>query len=133
MYMFKNKPKDIGWKFPVNTDSTTGRIKTSSYEDNVAESIKTIVLTKKGERMMKPDFGCNISQYMFDILDVTTLKQVELEIEESIKKWEYRIQNLQVQVQEDSEYEGQLIINVQYNLLNNSDPVVQIYTYDTKN
>lgn len=131
--MLKNKPKNIGWKFPVSADLATGRIKTSSYADNVAESIKLILLTKKGERMMKPDFGCNISRYMFDILDITTLKQIELEIEEAIKKWEYRIDNLQVQVQEDSEQEGQLIINVRYNLLNNSEPVIQTYIYDTKN
>lgn len=131
--MLKNRPKNIGWKFPVSADLATGRIKTSSYADNVAESIKLILLTKKGERMMKPDFGCNISRYMFDILDITTLKQIELEIEEAIKKWEYRIDNLQVQVQEDSEQEGQLIINVRYNLLNNSEPVIQTYIYDTKN
>lgn len=131
--MFKNKPKDVGWKFPVKADLVTGRIKTSSYADDVAESIKIILLTKKGERMMKPDFGCNISRYMFDILDITTLKQIELEIEESIKKWEYRIEDLQVQVQEDKESEGRLIINIQYNLLNNPEPIVQNYIYDTKN
>jgi phage baseplate assembly protein W len=131
--MFKNNTKDVGWKFPVKTDLATGRIKTSSYEDDVAESIKIILLTKKGERMMRPDFGCNISRYMFDILDITTLKQIELEIEEAIKKWEYRIDNLQVQVQEDSENEGRLIINVQYNLLNNPEAVIQNYIYDTKN
>ncbi len=131
--MFKNKPKDVGWKFPVKTDLTTGRIQTSSYADDVAESIKIILLTKKGERMMRPDFGCNINRYMFDILDITTLKQIELEVEEAIKKWEYRINNLQVEVSEDSEQEGQLIINIQYNLLNNSEPVVQNYIYDTKN
>jgi phage baseplate assembly protein W len=131
--MFKNKPKDVGWKFPVKTDLVTGRIKTSSYADDVAESIKIILLTKKGERMMRPDFGCNISKYMFDILDITTLKQIELEIEEAIKKWEYRIEDLQVQVQEDKENEGRLIINVQYVLLNNPEPIVQNYIYDTKN
>lgn len=128
-----NRQKQVGWKFPVNPDLTTGRIKSTSYEDDIAEAIKIILMTKKGERMMRPDFGCNIHKYMFDILDVTTIRQIELEIEESIRQWEYRIDHLEVEVNESDEHLGRLIINVSYTILNRHDVIKQEYIYDTKN
>lgn len=123
----------IGWKFPVKSDLTTGRINSSSYEDDIAEAIRIIIMTKKGERMMRPDFGCNIHKYMFDILDVTTIRQIELEIEESIRKWEYRIDNLEIKVEESTKYSGVLNINVNYSIIGSSDVIKQEYIYDTKN
>jgi len=131
--MPENNVRKIGWKFPVKSDLTTGRIMSSSYEDDIRESIRIIIMTKKGERMMRPDFGCNIHKYMFDILDVTTIRQIELEIEESIRKWEYRIDDLKVQVEESTEYSGTLKINVSYSTLESSDIIKQEYIYDTKN
>lgn len=131
--MLKNNSKGVGWKFPVKPDLATGRIKSSVYEDDIAESIRIILMTKKGERMMRPDFGCNIYKYMFDILDVTTIRQIELEIEDSIRKWEYRVDNLQVEVEESTEYFGMLKINVSYTTLESSDVIKQEYIYDTKN
>ncbi|MCD6482266.1 MAG: GPW/gp25 family protein, partial [Candidatus Izimaplasma sp.] len=53
-----------GWKFPIEVDSTTGRIKTVSYEDDIKESIFIILGTGKGERIMRPDFGSNINKYI---------------------------------------------------------------------
>lgn len=131
--MPRDNEREIGWKFPVKSDLTTGRIKGSSYEDDIAESIKIILMTKKGERMMRPDFGCNIYKYMFDILDVTTIRQIELEIEEAIRKWEYRIDELNVHVEKSMEDSGVLKIEVFYSTLMNPQTVRQEYIYDTKN
>lgn len=133
MHMFKSKIKDVGWKFPVKLDLTTGRIKTSSYEDDVAESIRIILMTKKGERMMNPNFGSDIHKYMFGILDFTTLTQIEFEVRDSVNRWEHRISNLEVQVIESKENTGQLLINIKYTLLQNSNIIKQEYTYDISN
>ncbi len=132
MHMFKTKSKDVGWKFPVRPDLTTGRIKTSAYKDDVAESIKIILMTKKGERMMNPNFGCNINKFMFGILDITTLRQIELEVIEALNQWEHRIDNLEVQVVESKECKGQVLVNVKYTLLNSRDIISQEYMYDTE-
>ncbi len=131
--MFRSKNKDVGWKFPVKPDLTTGRIKTSSYKYDVSESIKIILMTKKGERMMNPNFGCNINKYMFGILDITTLRQMELEVKDALNKWEHRIDNLEVQVIESREHIGQVVINVKYTLLNSIDIITEEYMYDTHN
>lgn len=131
--MVRKKEQFFGWSFPVKANSTTGRIEGSSYRDAIRESIKLIIMTKKGERVMRPNFGCDINKYMFDILDVTTIRQIEFEVEDALKKWEPRIDNIEAKVVESRQNAGQLIINVSYTLLNMKDVITQTYIYDTTN
>ena len=49
-----------GWKFPVEIDKATGRIKMSSNEESIRESIRIIIGTRQGELPMHPEFGCRI-------------------------------------------------------------------------
>lgn len=132
MYLFK-KNNNFGWKFPVQPDVSTGRIQAASYSENISESIRIILMTKKGERMMNPTFGCNINKYMFGILDFTTLRQIELEVEDALDKWEPRIENVKVEVVHNNDNVGQLIINVKYNLLNTRNIIDQQYIYNINN
>lgn len=57
--------KGTGWKFPIQVDPTTGAIMTSSGDDDIKESIGIILGTKKGERVMRNDFGSDVFQYVF--------------------------------------------------------------------
>lgn len=49
----------VGWKYPVNPDAT-GKIAMSKHEEDIRESILIILGTSRGERVMRPDFGCGI-------------------------------------------------------------------------
>lgn len=125
-----NRYNDFGWKYPVECDSSTGRIKISSYRENIAESVKIILMTKKGERVMRPDFGCDISKYMFEVADFSTLREIEREVEKSLEKWEPRIENIQVNVRQNEEEAGKLIIDINYNILNSMEIIKQEYLYN---
>ena len=57
-----------GWAFPVNVD-VAGAIAYSGYEKSVEQSIRVILSTTPGERIMRPDFGCSINE-------MTLLKKV---------------------------------------------------------
>ena len=57
-----------GWAYPVSPD-VKGNIKFSRYEKSIEESIRIILNTTPGERLMRPDFGCtNIPFASFKIL-----------------------------------------------------------------
>ena len=131
--MTSNNKGHVGWKFPVKADPKTGRIEISSYRDDIKESIRIILMTKKGERKMNPDFGCNIYKYMFDVINLTTLKQIEFEVENSIKTWEYRINQLEVHAEESKEEVGRIVINIEYTVKNSFGIEKMEYIYDTKN
>jgi phage baseplate assembly protein W len=60
-----------GWKFPVNVD-LRGKIATSQYEEDVREAVEIILTTSKGERVMHPDFGCGINNFVFESPNAAT-------------------------------------------------------------
>ena len=117
-----------GWKFPVTVDPATGRILDSSYEEDIAEAVRLILLTGRGERMMKPEFGCNIRSYMFDYLDYTTQVQLEQEVENALIRWEPRITDIQVEAQwsEDSTC---IYIHISYVVRATNNPYNLVFPY----
>jgi phage baseplate assembly protein W len=103
-----------GWKFPVEVDPKTGRIMMSEYEDDIAEAIRIILSTSKGERLMRPNFGCGVQSFVFGLTDTTTLKLFETEIRQAIMSWEPRVYEVVINTFFDQDDPGKLIINVRY-------------------
>lgn len=119
----------IGWKFPPEVDRVTGRIQVSGYEENVAESIRIILMTRKGERMMNPEFGCGLFNYMFGETDYTTLVQMEQEVEDALIRWEPRITDLKVHIQVDERQSARLNIHISYLVRSTNNPYNLVYPF----
>jgi phage baseplate assembly protein W len=115
-----------GWKFPVQVDETTGRIMTSRYEEDIQEAIRLIVMTGKGERVMRPDFGCGLREYLFQGLDYETVTQMRAEIEEALTVWEPRITDIEADVVPD---EGKMLIRVSYVVRSTNNPFNLVFPY----
>ncbi|HML35996.1 MAG TPA: GPW/gp25 family protein [Bacillota bacterium] len=115
-----------GWKFPIQVDEATGRIMTSRYEEDIQEAIRIIVMTGKGERVMRPDFGCGLREYLFQGLDYETVTQMRGEIEEALTGWEPRIADVEVDVIPD---DGKMLIHVSYVVRSTNNPFNLIFPY----
>jgi len=102
-----------GWKFPVQVDPVTGKIMMADGEDDIAEAIRIILMTYHGERVMRPDFGSKLNDFVFGLTDPTTLGVIESEIKHAIMTWEPRVTKVEVQVQPDK-VTDQLWININY-------------------
>ena len=79
-----------GWKFPL--DFENGSVVMSEAEEDIEESLRILLGTHPGERLMRPDFGCNISKYCFNDYSEATLTQITEEIKEAVQLFEPRIQ-----------------------------------------
>lgn len=119
----------VGWKFPVEVDRTTGRIKTSGYEEDIKEAIRIILMTRKGERMMLPEFGCGAWEYVFETMDASALKRMEREIYQALIRWEPRITDTEVHVSAERQLEGILDIHIQYVVRATNNPYNLVYPY----
>ncbi|MCL2698128.1 MAG: GPW/gp25 family protein [Oscillospiraceae bacterium] len=87
----------------------------SEYEQDVAEAIRIILHTRKGERLMRPDFGSNLHSFVFDVMSQSTLTLIENEVRDCIIMWEPRVENIEVQVTPNSEHgSGAVNIAVSY-------------------
>lgn len=114
---FTGERKDFlgrGWAMPVALDPRTGRVASVAYEEDIRQSIRIILETAPGERVMRPNFGCGIHELVFTALDSTTLQLIRSSVEEALRRCEARIDVLEVNVDEDATAEGKLLVEVEY-------------------
>lgn len=105
-----------GWKFPPRLDSR-GRIELVHQEQDVEEAVKMILMTRPGERPMRPEFGCRIHELVFDPSGYATAGLARRYVQEALMRWEPRIQVLDVQATPDQRNPERLIINISYQLI----------------
>ena len=103
-----------GWAYPVQIDQATGGVAVAEYEADIRQSILIILETARGERVMRPDFGCGIHDLVFDVIDTAMLTRVENAVLESMTKYEARIEVLSVTADPLEAANGQLLIEFEY-------------------
>ncbi|MFC6724195.1 GPW/gp25 family protein [Halobium palmae] len=102
-----------GWQFPVATDRT-GAIERSTADADIRESIRLVLTTAKGERVMRPDFGCGIHEFAFATVNTTTLSLVEQSVTDALRRWEPRIEVESVEASPTELNRGYLSISIDY-------------------
>jgi uncharacterized protein len=105
----------VGWAFPVDVDPR-GRIAMSRHERDIEQAIQMILLTPKGQRIMRFDFGCQIHELMFAPNDATTMGLAAYYVEESLRMWEPRIRVTDVRVRADEADDSRLLIDIDYEI-----------------
>ena len=89
-----------GLSFPPRVGAD-GRLAWSEGEQNVRESIRLILLTAPGERLMRERFGCGIREFLFEPNNVTTRELMRRRITQAIGRWEPRVRVQEVSVAAD--------------------------------
>lgn len=111
-----------GWSFPIQPTKQMGTIQVSQDEKLIEQSIRTIIMTRKGERLMRPNFGCDIHDYAFETIDYTNLKQMELVVEEALILWEPRITELDIVAEEHPTEDGCVLIEINFIVRSTNNP-----------
>jgi len=88
----------VGWSFPVELDGG-GAVTTAQYEESVDQAIWIILGTAKGERLMRPDFGCGIYDLVFGMNSASTSGKIAQEVREALLAHEPRIDVRDVRVE----------------------------------
>lgn len=118
-----------GWGFPPRVDVTTGRIQAVSYEEDIAEAVRIILFTRKGERMMRPEFGSSLYEYVFATMDYTTIRLMERELTEALLLWEPRIIEPAVTIDTADLNEGKVLVQVSYVVRSTNNPFNLVFPY----
>ncbi|HYV10455.1 MAG TPA: GPW/gp25 family protein [Pyrinomonadaceae bacterium] len=122
-----------GWSFPVRLDEKEGTILLSEHEQDIRESIRIILSTAKGERVMRPDFGCGIHDLVFEVINTTTLTQIETNVLQALALFEARIDVVQVTaLSENSGLDGQLRISIDYVIRGTNNQLNFVYPFYIK-
>lgn len=118
-----------GWKFPVAVDATTGRFLLAEGEEDIAEAVRIILMTSKGERVMRPDFGCGLRDFAFGTTDGTTMRLLESDIIQAITVWEPRVTDVTVEAKLDPSHNGRLLLSISYIVRSTNNLFNQVYPF----
>lgn len=102
----------VGWGFPVARED--GRFAQARFEEGVRQSIVVILSTGKGERVMRPGFGCGLQELLFAPNSSATRGMAEFSVREALRDWEPRIDVLGVRAASEGADGQALLIRIDY-------------------
>lgn len=110
--------------------SAQGGVATVSGVDAVRQSILILLTTRPGERVMRPDYGCDLSRLVFSPNDATTAGLAIHYVRQALLRWEPRIDILDLDASPNEQDPGRLDIVLEYRVrsLNRSDRLA--YAFD---
>jgi uncharacterized protein len=117
-----------GWRFPLSID-TRGGIALTSDEENIEQSVRVILSTAPGERVMRPEFGCDVHSLVFAPNSPSTAGLVDFHVREALGRWEPRIEVEQTSVQSDPERDGVMLIHVRYRVRHSGEARGLVYSF----
>ena len=104
--------------FPPRLDDHS-RLAWSAGPENIRESIRIILTTEPGERLLLPAFGDGLQRFLFEPNTVTTHRRIEETVLQSLDRWEPRIKVNEVSVEPDEQDSQAALITVRYVLVAN--------------
>lgn len=104
-----------GLKFPVQVNPATGRTVMVNGMQSVRESVYMILMTQKGERFTRENFGSRLLSYTFMDTSVTRMNMMAGELERTLLDQEPRISDVEVKVKPELD-NGCLIVDINYRI-----------------
>jgi phage baseplate assembly protein W len=117
----------VGAAFPL-AYTADGGLALAADGESVRQSILLILKTAKGERVMRPDFGCGIYDLVFELNNATTAGKVSQAVQEALILFEPRIDLLDVRVTSGGDREV-LLISIDYRLRSTNDVFNLVYPF----
>ena len=77
----------IGPKLPLTLDSGDGYTSIKTLRSMVKQNLKMLVLTNPGERVMEPEFGVGIRQFLFENFQSDVYARIDERIREQVNTY----------------------------------------------
>ena len=104
-----------GWRFPPAFSRAKKSIEMVSDIDDIKESLNIILSTRIGERFLQPEYGADLSSYIFGQMSVMNKLKIKDMIFNAIYMFEPRIKPDDV-VMTDLLQEGKILLDIQYTI-----------------
>src|SRR6478609_8969849 len=121
-----------GWSFPPKFNAAQGSVEVTSDELDIQRSLEILLSTKKGERVMQPDYGCNLDEMVFEPMTTTFKTYIREMIRTAIIYYEARINLNSVIIDDSRETEGVITIILDYSIRTTNSRFNFVYPYYKK-
>jgi phage baseplate assembly protein W len=118
-----------GWSFPPTFEVTDNTVDMTSDEADIQLSLQILLATRKGERVMLPDYGCNMDELVFEPMTTTFKTYVAENIKTAILFYEARIDLNSVTIDDSRETEGIILVILDYTIRTTNSRYNLVYPY----
>jgi phage baseplate assembly protein W len=94
--------------------SAGGGIAMVEEEESVRQAILLLLATVPGERVMRPEYGCDVHRLVFSPNDDTTAGLATHYVERAVARWEPRVQVLRLDAARVEDDPGRLDLHLEY-------------------
>lgn len=105
-----------GWNFPPLFDKSIASVDMISEEADVQSSLEILLTTRPAERIMRPDYGCNLDELLFEPLTTTFKTYIKDLVSTAILYHEPRIEVNKIELDDSGELDGKVVIAIEYTI-----------------
>lgn len=116
-----------GWAFIPEISESNGETMMVSKEKDIKESLFILFSTSPGERIMHPEYGCNLNKFVFEPITNTLYNRIKDAITHAILLFEPRIKLMDIKIKTDDAQENKLEIAVEYTIIQTNSRQNMVY------
>ena len=105
-----------GWAFPPTFNRQIGQTEMISAEADILQSLQIILSTQPGERLMHSDFGCELSQFLFQEISQEVMTSIRGVVSDALLYHEPRINVERIEIESSQTEVGLLLISIDYTI-----------------
>jgi len=124
----KNTFLGRGWAFPVAFLRDANQVSLVENEEDIRQSLIILLNTTIGERVLRPDYGANMEDLLFEALNVTTATMITNRIKRAILFHEPRVKVEEIDMRPDFQ-EGRIEILISYFIISTNNRQNLVYPY----
>lgn len=117
-----------GFSWPLEVDHT-GSLRLTRGAEDLDRSIRVVLLTAPGERLMRPQFGCRIWDLLFEPVTANLLGLISEAVRDALAQWEPRVEVEAVEPVQDGDDPGLVRIQITYRVRATNDRRNLVYPF----
>lgn len=118
-----------GWRFPPAFGPGGAAVEMVSGTDDIEQSLAILLETRRGERVMQEDFGCDLGEFLFAEISQGLLGRVRSVVADAILHQEPRIELNDVEVSDSQAHAGVLLIQIDYTVRATNSRYNMVYPF----
>ena len=117
-----------GISFPMRVDQSGSLAFTQGTAD-IDGSLRMVLMTAPGERLMRPQFGCRIWDLLFEPINANTLGLMAEAVRDAVSQWEPRVTLEDVVIDPDPADHSRVMIALKYRVRATNDRRNLVYPF----
>lgn len=118
-----------GWSFPPTFSLAIKTVEMVEDEEDIRQSLQILLTTGLGERIMVPDYGCDLTTLNFDSITTSFTSYLKDLVKTAILYHEPRIKVEKIELSTDQAREGTVLISIDYIIRTTNTRTNYVYPY----